>query len=60
MDLFLLARNKKEMNILLMNQIYSILEPTLRYDENIENAIKQFVNQEKDDLNYQFKKKKTT
>ncbi len=57
MDLFLLARSKQEMNILLMNQVYSILEPTLRYDKNIGNIIQQFVYQEIDDFHYQFKKK---
>ncbi len=58
MDLFLLARSKQEMNILLTNQIYAILEPTLRHDPDIEHIIRQFVSQETEDLNYQFKKKK--
>ena len=54
----LLARSKQEMNILLTNQIYAILEPTLRHDPDIEHIIRQFVSQETEDLNYQFKKKK--
>lgn len=58
MDLFLLARSKKDMNLLLANQIYSILEPSLHYDNDIEKEIKKFINQESDDIGYQFKKEK--
>lgn len=58
MDLFLLARSKQEINILLSNQIFAILGPTLRYDEDIEKEIKKFVYQETEDISYQFQKKK--
>lgn len=60
MDLFLLARSKQEMNILLSSQIYSILEPTLRYDEDLEKELRNFVSHQTEDISYQFKKKKTS
>lgn len=60
MDLFLLARSKQELNILLSNEIFSILLPTLRYDEDLNEELKKFVLEQKEDINYQFQKKKTS
>jgi len=58
MDLFLLARSKQELNILISNEIFSILLPTLRYDEDLDTELKSFILEQKDDISYQFQKKK--
>lgn len=58
MDIFILARNKKDCNILLTNKIYSIIAPSLQYDNELEEEIRNYINQKEDDIHYQFKKQK--
>lgn len=57
MQLIMQAKEKQELNILLLNKLLKIIEPTLNYDNNLKQELMNYINSSKDDISYQLKKK---
>ena len=51
------AKNKKNIKILLQSDIFKLLNSNIKYDNLLEKEILSYINGEKEDIEYNFKKK---